>query len=86
MTRYADDLILSVKIMSKGSKENLRLDEPVDIRKIKVYYMEEFPRSIGDVAVSGDIKNSIKKAAQFLQGRGASLNQVSFCFFFNLQK
>ncbi|XP_033229533.1 fatty-acid amide hydrolase 2-B-like [Belonocnema kinseyi] len=78
MTRYAEDLILAMKIMTKNCKENLRLDEPVDFRNLNVYHIEEFTRSIGDQPVTGDIKNSIKKASQFFQKRGATVGQAKF--------
>ena len=82
MTRYVDDLILATKIMSKTSKENLRLNEPVDINKVKVFYMGEFTNSIGATPVADDLKKCIKNAAQYLQGQGATVDHVSLLSLF----
>lgn len=74
MTRYSEDLLIAMKILSKNYKENLRLDEPVDINKLKLFYMEKFPDSPGEIPVTHDIRNSIKKAVNFLKKRVASVD------------
>ena len=42
MSRYAADLLPMFKVMLKPSlKINLKLDEPINLRKIKLYYMKD---------------------------------------------
>lgn len=41
MTRYACDLIPMLKIMAGNKVERLRLDEPVDLKKLKVYFVDD---------------------------------------------
>ncbi|GFT54549.1 fatty-acid amide hydrolase 2-B [Nephila pilipes] len=64
MCRYADDLPLLSRLLADNNK-NVRWDEKVDFRKVKIFYMEEFPgfllRSVPDV------KAAIKKAAKHFE-------------------
>lgn len=76
MTRYAEDLYLAVKIMSAGSKTNLRLDEPVDIAKLNVFYLEDVKNNFGVVSTGNEIRHAISAAAMYLQTRGAKVSQV----------
>lgn len=77
MARHSEDLLLAMKILSKNFKENLQLEKSVDINNLKIFYMEKFPNSPGEIPVSRDIRNSIKKAVQFLKKHVSSVECVS---------
>ncbi|XP_017783276.1 PREDICTED: fatty-acid amide hydrolase 2-like [Nicrophorus vespilloides] len=78
MTRYAEDLPLMLTIMSGPKAENLRLNDPVDLKTLHVYYLEEFEPTLTLTPVESDIKNCIKKAAKYLQSCGAILHEEKF--------
>ncbi|XP_046674523.1 fatty-acid amide hydrolase 2-A-like [Homalodisca vitripennis] len=62
MCRYAEDLPLYLHSISDPSKrENLRLKQPVDLKTIKIFYIEEDPSILAD-RVHPEIKTSMRKA------------------------
>lgn len=66
MTRYAADLLPMLNLMVEDDKRPLlRLDEPVDLKKIKVFYCED----LGCPLVSrcdNDILSGLRAAAEYL--------------------
>lgn len=65
MTRYASDLKPMLKIMAGSKVNKLRLDDPVDLNKLKVFYIED----IGDALASrcnSDILVGIRDAVAHL--------------------
>lgn len=66
MSRYSADLLPTLKIITKNSKTDLKLDEPVNLSNLKFYYMEEAPNACVS-PVDPEIRNSIKKIANYLQ-------------------
>ncbi|XP_063984255.1 fatty-acid amide hydrolase 2-like [Diachasmimorpha longicaudata] len=75
MTRYAEDLLLAFKILSADSKQNLHLDEPVDVSKLNVWYMEDMGPTFGLFPTSEDIKDAIRQAASHFQKIGARISK-----------
>lgn len=74
MCRYAEDLHLLVKVLS-GNDKKLRLNEEVDFRTMKVYYMEELPGFL--LSATSDIKSSVRKAVKhFEEEYGISPNKI----------
>lgn len=71
MTRYADDLHLAVKAMSYKSKVDLRLDEPVDIKSLNVFYAEQFKDTIGLALPNKEMMSSVRRASKYLEECGA---------------
>ncbi|XP_012523945.2 fatty-acid amide hydrolase 2-A [Monomorium pharaonis] len=63
MTRYAEDLGLLMRVMTLKCNRDLRLDVPVDLRQIKVYYRQDLDRSCGILPMSPEIEKCILKAA-----------------------
>ncbi|XP_054714204.1 fatty-acid amide hydrolase 2-B-like [Uloborus diversus] len=61
MCRYVEDLPLLVKILSGDRLNKIRMEEKVDFRKVKIFYMEEFPGLL--LSATSDIKAAVKKAA-----------------------
>lgn len=78
MTRYAEDLHMAVKVMTKDCKKNLRLDEPVDIAKLNVFYLEDIDNNFGINTTSEDIRDAIRRAAKYFETCGAKISRVSF--------
>lgn len=77
MTRYAEDLALAVKVMAGPANSNaLRLDAPVDLKSLKIRYMEEVEHSFGLVPVHDDIKRVVKTGAEYLESIGADVEKV----------
>ncbi|GBN24919.1 Fatty-acid amide hydrolase 2 [Araneus ventricosus] len=64
MCRYAQDLPMLTRLLADNN-ENVKWDEKVDFRKIKVYYMEEFPGFLNSAVP--DIKFAIRKAAKHFE-------------------
>lgn len=61
MTRYACDLVPLLKVLAGPRVDKLRLDEPVDLTKLKIYYIED----LGDPLASAcnyDILDGIRHA------------------------
>nr|BAN20692.1 amidase [Riptortus pedestris] len=67
MTRYVDDLKPLLKIMAGEKAAGLRLDEEVDISKLKIFYKEDAGFSLVAVPVDWEIKAGIRDAASFLE-------------------
>ncbi|KAG8196360.1 hypothetical protein JTE90_009578 [Oedothorax gibbosus] len=61
MCRYVQDVPLLFKILS-DSDPKIQWNKQVDFRKVKLYYIEEFPGILH--AATPDVKNSIKKAVK----------------------
>lgn len=56
LCKYSSDLLPALKILSADSKTLLKLDEPVDITKLKYYYMDE-----NGAAFANSVDPEIKK-------------------------
>ncbi|XP_011299621.1 fatty-acid amide hydrolase 2 [Fopius arisanus] len=74
MARYTEDLMLAFKIMSAGCKQNLRLDEPVELSKLKVFYMESID-TFGLTPTNEDTRSSIRRALKHFEKRGARVSK-----------
>ncbi|XP_057337023.1 fatty-acid amide hydrolase 2-like [Microplitis mediator] len=74
MTRYAEDLHMAVKVMTRDCKKNLRLDEPVDIAKLNVFYLEDIDNNFGVNPTSEDIRDAIRRAAKHFETCGAKIS------------
>ncbi|XP_055940186.1 fatty-acid amide hydrolase 2-B-like isoform X1 [Argiope bruennichi] len=66
MCRYAEDLVISMRILSFNNGIKTNFDKQVDFRKIKVRYLKEI-RSPGVPPVHKDIANALKKAVYYLE-------------------
>ncbi|XP_066993841.2 fatty-acid amide hydrolase 2-B [Anabrus simplex] len=67
MARYAMDLKPMLKIMAGNKAELLKLDEKVDLHKIKAFYMEDFGFSLAALQVDIEVKDRLRQAAKYLQ-------------------
>ncbi|XP_055945291.1 fatty-acid amide hydrolase 2-A-like [Argiope bruennichi] len=64
--RYAEDLITSVKVLTLDNEVRMKLDRPVDFKKVKIYYLLEI-RSLMVVPVDQEIVAAIKNAASYFE-------------------
>lgn len=62
MTRYAEDLGVFMKVLTSICDHNLRLDVPVDLRQLKVYYRFGMDEALGMLPVVPEIKDCVQKA------------------------
>ncbi|XP_025266444.1 fatty-acid amide hydrolase 2-like [Camponotus floridanus] len=62
MTRYAEDLGVFMKVLTSTSDHNLRLDVPVDLRQLKVYYRFGMDDALGMLPVVPEIKDCVQRA------------------------
>ncbi|KAK0082195.1 hypothetical protein PV325_010904 [Microctonus aethiopoides] len=76
IARYAEDLHALVKVMSSGCERNLRLDEPVNFAKLKVFYLENVEKNFGIKPVDSEIRNAIKRAATHFEKIGAKVDKA----------
>lgn len=70
MTRYACDLAPMLKIMAGKEAHKLRLDDRVDLKKLRVYYVED----LGDPMAAKcdeEILDRLRQAADFLASKSA---------------
>jgi len=65
LTRYASDLLPMLRIMAGSRVDKLRLDEPVDLSKLKVYYIEELGDPLA-ARCNSDILMGLKEAVGHL--------------------
>lgn len=77
MTRFAEDLHLAVKVMSVDCKQNLRLDEPVDISKLNVFYLEDAGSAFGIKPTDRDTRSAIFRAVKHFEKQGVRVIRVS---------
>lgn len=77
IARYASDLPIVLKAMSGGAADELRLDEPVDFRKVKIYYMEQIDNPLASF-VDQRIVNVMHKAIKhFKDEYGTQAEQIN---------
>lgn len=68
MCRYAQDLLPTMKVIAKKDKlDVLRLNEPVDITKLKFYYMEDDGGQFLTSPVEPEIKEAMMKVVRYLE-------------------
>ncbi|XP_076239359.1 fatty-acid amide hydrolase 2-like [Calliopsis andreniformis] len=77
MARYAEDLHLAMKVLSSKCEKPLRLDDPVDLRKLRVFYMENFDSVFGVWDTTKDIRQTIKDGVGHLKKNGATVKELS---------
>lgn len=76
MTRYAEDLGLLMKVLTSKCEDDLRLDVPVDLKQLKVYYLQSLDKSLGLLPVSSEIKECILKAANHFKNHDIHAEKV----------
>ncbi|EFN75981.1 Fatty-acid amide hydrolase 2 [Harpegnathos saltator] len=70
MTRYAEDLSLLMRVLASDCDRDLRLTVPVDLKQLKVYYLQNVDNSFGILPVSPEIQQCVFKAAHHFEQLG----------------
>lgn len=81
LTRYAGDLKLCLRAMAKsqGHLDKLRLDEPVNLQDVKLFWMESEGGNPLFSPIQSDILNRLREVVDFLRrGFDMQAEQVSF--------
>ncbi|XP_069688947.1 fatty-acid amide hydrolase 2-B [Periplaneta americana] len=77
MMRYAEDLKPMLKVLANKNADKLLLDERVNIKNIKFYYMEDDGGSPITSAVARDVKAAMQRTVHYLQSvHGATVKKV----------
>ncbi|XP_076624983.1 fatty-acid amide hydrolase 2-B-like [Colletes latitarsis] len=77
MARYVEDLHLAMKVLSAKCERPLNLDEPVDLKNLRVFYVKNIKSFCGIRSTTSDIRRSIKEAIQHMAVKGASIHRLS---------
>lgn len=78
MCRYAKDLVPMFKVMAGAERVkqyNLRLDEPVDLSSLKVFYVEEAVDPLA-TPIDWELKESVISAAKHFESLGCKVQKV----------
>lgn len=79
MARYAEDLGLLLDVMGPGAEGPD--GAAVELRDVTVFTCEQFERSVAFTDVRGEIREGIRKSAEFLRrARGCARGEVNFDF------
>lgn len=82
ITRFVDDLLPALRVMAGDQIALLnRIDEPVDMKKIRVFFMDDVQNEMS-TQVEPCISESIRQAANHLQQKyGCSVEKAQFKYF-----
>ncbi|XP_026290814.1 fatty-acid amide hydrolase 2-A-like isoform X2 [Frankliniella occidentalis] len=76
MARYVSDLPLALKVLAGDKAPQLRLDEKVDLRSVRVYYIESEPSSACSDRVGAEVRAAMARAVQHLRARGLDVQPL----------
>ncbi|XP_053603765.1 fatty-acid amide hydrolase 2-B-like isoform X1 [Plodia interpunctella] len=66
LARYAEDLSLLLKVLKKPGSPDVPFDKPVDITKLKFYYMEGDGSNVSN-PIGSDVRNALEKAKGYIK-------------------
>ncbi|KAJ2952342.1 hypothetical protein O0L34_g4627 [Tuta absoluta] len=79
MARRAEDLPLLLEVMAGENKHKFKLDQPVNLKDVKVLYMTEAAISLALIRVHRSITDMISNAANYLQREcGSTISSEKF--------
>uniref|UniRef100_A0A182J2R6 Amidase domain-containing protein n=1 Tax=Anopheles atroparvus TaxID=41427 RepID=A0A182J2R6_ANOAO len=81
MCRYAKDLPLLLEVMSGPDAGKLRLNEPIDVTKLKIYYPQRLDLTVNAVPISPEIRESLRSAVKHFQNKGIYSEPLNFRYF-----
>lgn len=76
LTRYAEDLPMILKAMCGSEAKKLHLDEPVDVKKLKIYYFKGLGYRFGFQWTTAQIKNGIYEAVNHFDSIGCQTEEI----------
>lgn len=77
MVRYACDLIPMLKIMAGAKAEKLKLDQPVDLGKLKIFYIEELGDPLASSCNSDIIEGLHAAISHFVKKHKTPVEKVT---------
>ncbi|XP_014615331.1 PREDICTED: fatty-acid amide hydrolase 2-B-like [Polistes canadensis] len=75
LARYAEDLHLAMKVLSVKYNRDLHLDDPVDLKKLNVYYLEDIGHKIGLIETQEEIQTCIREAVKHFKYCGSKVEE-----------
>uniref|UniRef100_A0A182PA47 Amidase domain-containing protein n=1 Tax=Anopheles epiroticus TaxID=199890 RepID=A0A182PA47_9DIPT len=81
MCRYAKDLPLLLEIMSGPNASRLRLNEPVNVDKVKLYYPQKLDLTVNAVPIAPEIREALRSALKYFQNKGSYTEPLNFRYF-----
>ncbi|XP_072939461.1 fatty-acid amide hydrolase 2-B-like isoform X2 [Epargyreus clarus] len=66
IARYAEDLTLLLKVMRQGTGPDVPLDKPVDLTRLKFYYMNGDDSNVTD-KIGPDVRKAMAKAKDYIK-------------------
>lgn len=78
MTRYSEDLLVMMKVLTGDLCKELRLDQPVDVKNIKIMYVKDSSTSITMLPVQKDITQGVIDAVKYLKDLGCQVKETNF--------
>ncbi|XP_050069578.1 fatty-acid amide hydrolase 2-B-like [Anopheles maculipalpis] len=81
MCRYAKDLPLMLEIMSGPNASKLRLNESIDVDKLKIYYPQKLDLTVNAVPIAPEIRESLRSALKYFQNKCVYTEPLNFRYF-----
>ncbi|KAK3923973.1 Fatty-acid amide hydrolase 2 [Frankliniella fusca] len=76
LARYVSDLPLALKVLAGDKAALLRLDEKVNVRSVRVYYIESEPRGACSSRVGPEVRACMARCVQALRARGLDVQPL----------
>lgn len=73
LTRYAKDLSLMMKVLAGPKATHLCLDEPINVSKLNVFYIESFPWSLTVLPAQSYVKRTVTQVINHLYKLGCDV-------------
>lgn len=77
LARRAEDLHLAMKVLSSRCEKALRLDDPVDLKNLRVFYWDNAESFCGVRATTSEIRRKVHKVTSYFSKKGAPVEQLS---------
>lgn len=77
MCRYVKDLYAILKIIAGTNVRQLNLDEPVDLKNLKVYYPETYRKSLDTIKIHQEIIDGVVKSIEALEKAGSEIHKTN---------
>ncbi|XP_029052186.1 fatty-acid amide hydrolase 2-B-like [Osmia bicornis bicornis] len=77
LARYAEDLQLVMKVFTSRLEKPLCFDKPLDLKNLRIFYVDNFDSFCNMRSATSDIKETIHKALSFFAKNGAYVEHLS---------
>lgn len=76
MGRYVSDLPVALKVLAGDRAAELRLDEKVELKSVRVYYIETEPSGSVPDPVCAEVRECMTRAVHHLRGQGLDVQPL----------